>query len=170
MKVSRKVLMDNSRPFKLELSGERWEESHQNVVDMEFDSLPAIEVAMRVLHKAEVEDSYKISIRDVWELIQYCEYRDLNVALFEEWFANALPKVMPPIAGTKLEVKHGAMVQMLFPAYVFNHSLAFAHFTKTLALEVATHITEVNPTRYRGLHLPQNVIGKFSFSEKIFEY
>lgn len=161
MKVSRKVLIENSRSFKVELSGERWEEAHQNVVDMEADSLAATEIAMRVLHGAVVESSYKIRIFQIWELVQYCQYRHLKVELFEEWFTMVLPHVMSQIRDEKPDARHKVMRQMLFPAYVFNHSAAFAHLTKTLALEVASHITEDNPTHYYGLHLPQNVIGKF---------
>lgn len=157
MKVSRQVLIDNSRPFKVELTGERWEESCQSVIDMQVDSVPSVEVALRVIHNALNADIDDMAIPDIWELIQYCDYRELDLEKFESWFA----KLMIKKNYTKLE--HGDMVQLLFPAYKFDHAHAFAFFTQSLAYQLSEHITEVNPTSYRHLHLDGNVIGVFKY-------
>lgn len=71
IKVSHQVLIDNSQPFKAEFSGDHWAEKNTTTVDMEVDNVKSVEVILRVLHEAMIDDLYKIEIKDVWEVIQY---------------------------------------------------------------------------------------------------
>lgn len=160
MKVSRQVLINNSRPFKVELTNERWAESHQTIVDMEVDDVASVEIAMRVLHKALSDTVYTASITQVWELVQYCNYRELDTELFESWFAAWLAKK------NLKEMKPVEMLELLTPSYTFNHARAWAFFTKGVVYGVAGNIMEKNPTDYHHLHLDGNALGTFESSTK----
>lgn len=82
-----------------------------------------------------------------WELIQYCDYRELEIATFDPWFKKMMMK-----QGYE-KFKHEKMLQLLYPAYRFDDINAFAFFTKSLAYGIGWHIKEDNLTDYRNLHL-----------------
>lgn len=84
IKISRQVLVDNSQPFKAEFTGNRWAEADASTVDMETDNVNSVEVVLRVLHNSLTDDLYTIGIRDVWEVIQYCDYREISVSKMSE--------------------------------------------------------------------------------------
>jgi len=156
LKVSRKVLIDNSEPFKAEFTGKRWEETTQGTVDMEVDTALSVEVSLRALHNNINEEMYVVPVEEVWEVIQYCEYRRIDVSNLRAWFDKWLE--VKDIK--KINIKDNAeMRKLLFPCYVFNHAKGFAFLTKTLTYQMSDHVTEINPTVYRALHLDGNVIG-----------
>lgn len=157
MKVSRKVLVDNSEPFKFEFTGKRWEEATQGTVDMEVDTVISVEVCLRALHNRMTEEMYAVPVEEVWEVIQYCEYRRIDVSKLKVWFDKWLE--VRDIKKIKI-VDTDEMRKLLFPCYVFDHAKGFAFLTKSLAYRMSDHVTEINPTAYRSLHLDGNVIGK----------
>ena len=131
-------------------------EASRKVIDVQEGTVASLELWFRVLHNKMTDEMYAISIKDVWEAIEVCGYRqfDLNKLKGDTWFAKWI--------GRK-DIKtltHGQMRMLLFPCHEFDHALSFAVLTRRLAYETAEHITEINPTEHRHLHLDGNVIGK----------
>jgi hypothetical protein len=153
MKVSRQTLTDNSQSMKAEFTGGRWVETYASTVDMEVDTVESIEVVLRVLHGTMTKILHEIPIKELWEVIQYCQYRQIEVSKLNDWFETWIEKK------DYKKLPYSEMVQLLYPCYVFDHAPAFATMTKKLAYEVSDHVTERNPTTYRHLHLDGNVIG-----------
>ncbi|KAF8866840.1 hypothetical protein BDZ45DRAFT_768617 [Acephala macrosclerotiorum] len=155
MKVSRQVLMDNSRPFKAEFTGKRWKETDASNIDVEIDTLISVEVVLRAIHNTLNDNMYGLGvpISEVWEAIQFCDYRQIEVSKLNSWFAKWLERKDMKKLG------HSDMKQLLFPCYTFDHAYGFAFMTRSLAYQCAEHTTEWNPTEYRHLHLDGNAVG-----------
>ncbi|KUJ21786.1 uncharacterized protein LY89DRAFT_637739 [Mollisia scopiformis] len=156
MKVNRQVLIDNSQVFKAMMSSDgHWKETYASTIDMEVDNIPSVEVVLRALHGTMKEELYgaSVSFPDVWEIIQFCSYRQIEVLKLKGWFAKWLENAL------KVKLDHDDLKMLLFPCYTFDHAKGFASMTKTLAYNSAEHTTEYNPTDYRHLHLDGNAIG-----------
>ena len=156
LKVSRKVLVDNSELFKAEFTGRRWQEATQGTVDMEVDTVLSVEVCLRALHNTLTDAMYSVPVEEVWEAIQYCEYRRINFSKLKTWFDKWLE--IKDIKNIKIK-DNAEMRKLLFPCYIFDNAKGFAFLTKSLTYGMAEHVTEINPTQYRSLHLDGNVIG-----------
>ncbi len=48
---------------------------------------------------------------------------------------------------------------LLYPCFIFDHAVGFALLTKNLVYNISNHLTELNPTENRSLHLDHTVIG-----------
>jgi hypothetical protein len=90
MKVSRDVLINNSKVFKVALT--RWAEAKQSTVDIEVDTVAGIEVVLRAIHKTLVDSSYAVSIEEIWEVIQYCKNCEIEAEKLDAWFATSWEK------------------------------------------------------------------------------
>lgn len=154
MQVSRQVLIDNSQSFKNQFAEKRWKDSLATTLDMEIDTLPSVEIVFRVLHDAMIESLHEVAINEIWEIIQYCDYRQVECSKLQPWFTSWIAK--HPIA--KLE--RDEVKQLLYPCYIWDNAKAFAVLTQKLAYEEAGHVKEINPTSYYRHHLDGNVIGK----------
>jgi len=162
MKVSRKVMIDNSTFFKSMLT-KNWSEKAQEVVDIEISETSDVhsaELWFRVFHGNDLpSDLYKLPIKVVWEVIQYAGFlqgassTQADLTKLRTWFAGLLE--LKDIN----KLSHKELRMLLYPCYVFDHAKGFAKMTKRLAYEVSDHITEENPTGHRRLHVDGNVIG-----------
>jgi hypothetical protein len=156
-KVSRQVVSRNSRQFGMMLMGV-FQEAGQHVIDIEEGTVNSLELWFRVLHDAMTDEMYCIPIEDVWEAIEVCGYRNFDIkrlnTWFEKWFSSTDLE--------ELEIED--MCTLLYPCHEFNHAKGFAFLTKSLAYQMAGHITEINPTSHRHLHLEGNVIGESKLS------
>ncbi|TVY87715.1 hypothetical protein LAWI1_G006799 [Lachnellula willkommii] len=159
--VSRKVMVESSSYFKAMLSN-NWAESRQNVVDIECEYPVLAELWYTVFHKSPIPNGmYDIPIDKIGNVIQYGglvqEVRGSDVDLEElcEWFKKRLGRL------DLLTITTDEFEMLLYPCYAFNHAQGFATVTKRLAYEISGHITEINTTEDRSIHLDGNVIGRF---------
>ncbi|TVY13000.1 hypothetical protein LARI1_G008885 [Lachnellula arida] len=157
--VSRKVMVESSSYFKAMLSN-NWAESWQSVVDIECEHPVSAELWYRVFHKSPIpNDMYDIPIDMIGNVIQYGglvqEVRGSDVDLEElcKWFEKRLEGL------DLLTITTDELEMLLYPCYAFNHAQGFATVTKRLAYEISGHITEINTTEDRSIHLDGNVIG-----------
>lgn len=118
--VSRKVLTENSRAFRVEFTSDRWAESSAKIIDMEVDDADAVEVVLRALHKTMTADLCTVPVEVVWETIQYCLYREIDVSRLNDWFANWVDK-----KNFKKIVDVKEMSELIFPCYTFDHAKGF---------------------------------------------
>lgn len=155
-KVSRKVLVDNSSQFSRLLSSD-FMEARQTSVDIKEGTAASLEVCFRVLHDKMTDEMYNIPNKEVWEVIEVCGYRNLDITKLNGWFAKWWAN--KDLMAMELE----EMAQLLFPCHEFDHAQGFQFLTRKLAYEMSVHITEHNLTRHHHhLHLEGNVLGKFS--------
>jgi hypothetical protein len=152
-KVSRQVLSKNSPQFGTMLMGV-FEEAGQRVIDIQEGTVNSLELWFRVLHDAMTDEMYCIPVKDVWEAIEVCCYRDFDIeklyTWFEKWFSFMNLE----------ELKLEDMCKLLYPCHEFDHAEGFAFLTKSLAYRAAGHIPEINPTSHRHHHLEGNVMGE----------
>jgi hypothetical protein len=135
----------------------RWAKPNQCTADFKVDTesaLVGIEVVLRALHKTLLDASYAIDIEAIWEVIEWCNDRQIDTEKLEDWFGTWWEK------RDKKALKIDHMRMLLTPAKIFDHAHAFAFLTRYLAYNMADHITEWNPTEYRSIHLTHHVIGK----------
>jgi hypothetical protein len=155
MAVSREVVLGNSPVYDAFLK--RWAKPNQSTVDFKVDkerAVVGIEVVLRALHKTLLDSSYSIDTEAIWEVIEWCNDRQIETEKLEDWFTTWWEKKDKK----KLEIDE--MRMLLTPAYTFDHAHAFAFLTRYLAYNMANHITEYNPSGYWSIHLNNNVIGK----------
>lgn len=160
MRVSRKVMSDNSLYFKKMLTKD-WSEALQTVIDLESTQPGTAELWFRAYHgNGEISGVlFKPPIVAIWDVIQYAGFlqcapiSEVDFTKLQSWFAKVLEIKNPK------EVGLDDIRKLLYPCYVFNHAHGFATMTRRLAYEVADHITESNPTEHRFLHLDGNAIG-----------
>ena len=151
--VSRKVLIDNSSQFRALLAGP-FREANQAVIDIQGGTTKSLELWFRVLHKQMTDDMYKLPVKEVWEALEVCEYRDFDIDDLKPWFTEWMDQK----DYKKLELHE--MRELLYPCHEFDHAEGFAFLTMTLAYQMSGHITESNPTTHRAHHLGPNVVGK----------
>jgi hypothetical protein len=130
MRVSREVLIGNSKVFKVSLNPP-WAEAKQRTVDLPVDKLDGIEVVLRAIHKTLVDASYAIGIEEIWEVIEYCNNREIETEELEEWFDTWWGK------RNRKELGIDDIRMLLTPAYTFDHAQAFAFLTTSLAYRMA---------------------------------
>jgi len=127
-------------------NGGRREEAARGTVGMEVDTVISVEVCLRALHNCMTKEMYAVPVEEVWEVIQYCEYRRIDISKPKAWFDKWLD--VRDIKKIKI-VGIDEMRKLLFPCYVFDHAKGFAFLTKSLAYQLSDHVTEINPTAYR---------------------
>jgi hypothetical protein len=155
MAVSREVMLEHSPVY--DAFFKRWAKPDQGTVDFKVDkerALVGIEVVLRALHKTLLDASYAIDIEAIWEVIEWCNNRQIDTEKLEDWFSTWWEK------RDKKNLEIDQMRMLLTPAYTFDHAHAFAFLTRYIAYNMADHITEYNPSGYWSIHLNNNVIGK----------
>ena len=100
---------------------------------------------------------------DMWHLVAAIDYYELDVTHFNDWFAAWYHKHNAELLNPR---------QLLFPTWRFNHTKAFAHWTRYVAYTGVGHVTERNPTKLYNYHLPSRIIRRFSAIKfgKLFVY
>jgi hypothetical protein len=156
-RVSRQVLSDNSSYFKTLLRG-AFHEAGQSVVDVRDGTINSLELVFRVIHDKMTIEMYSIPVADVWEVIEVCNYRNVDIEEFETWFARWIRSKQQ----NSLDIED--MRMLLYPCHEFDHAVCFARFTKKLVYEMPRHITERNPTELDHHHLRPRVIGRLELS------
>lgn len=99
------------------------------------------------------DDTYAISVEEVWNVIALGHKRLLHNDRLNKWFAKFW-------ACRKSTFDTEDSRELMYPTHELDHPRAFAYVTRKLAYEWTCHIEERNPSRYRNLHLPQRIIGK----------
>jgi hypothetical protein len=164
-KVSRQILVSNSTQFSRMLSGP-FLESKQTIIDVREGTLSSLELCFRILHGEMTDSMYELPIKEVWEVIEVCGFRDVEISKLSDWFDKWWEKKRSCDTDACLDMPE--MRQLLFPAHEFDNAKAFQYLTRRLAYEMSEHITEINPTLHRHLHLEPNVIGGLSLVDRGF--
>lgn len=156
MKVSRKVLQENSAMWKTMLNqASPWNESTQ-LVELKDDTVLSLELWFRRLHGTMTDNMLEIEIDEIWHALEVCRKYFLEIEMLNDWFRQWWGNH----AQSSWDLHE--LRQLLYPAHEFEHSRAFAFVTKELAYKFVGHITEENPTYHQHLHLRHHVIRKFS--------
>jgi len=155
MKVSRKVLMDNSDHFKKMLSGD-FKEGSRDVIEFHEDTICSAELWFRALHGNLIDDSYRIEREEIYNAIAFSRKYFIHLEKLNKWFE---------IYWSRLDRKNLEMDdlgELIYLAYseAFDHPKAFAYVTLKMAHTGDGHIEEHNPSRHRELHVPGRVIRK----------
>jgi hypothetical protein len=156
-RVSRQVLSDNSSYFKTLLRG-AFHEAGQSVVDVRDGTINSLELVFRVIHDKMTIEMYWIPVADVWEVVEVCNYRHVDIKKFKTWFDKWIRNKQPSSLDTE------DMRMLLYPCHEFDQAVYFAHFTKELVYRIPRHITERNPTDHDHHHLRPRVIGRLEHS------
>ena len=148
-RVDRNVLTKASQPLLKMLLDPRWKEATQSVVSIGEGRVASTEIWLRVIHKAT--PNLVVPFKEMWHLIAAINYYDLDVTIFNPWFAAWYSANNPQLLKPR---------ELLFPTWHFDHAKGFARWTRYLAYEVKGHITEGNPTKLYNYHLPPRIIRK----------
>ncbi|KAH9216442.1 hypothetical protein DL95DRAFT_445422 [Leptodontidium sp. 2 PMI_412] len=156
-KVPRKTVIDNnkSQPLKAMLGGE-FLEGHRKIATLDEHTIVGVDVWLRCFHAAFDDACYSMSIKEVWYALAFANQYLIDPSQLEGWLDTYWSSV------DRKKLKLQDMRQYLYPAYAFNSAEAFAYLTKSLTCKGADHVTEINPTGYRNLHLDGNVIGSIN--------
>ena len=152
-RVHREALIRSSRVLASFL-GSGFAEARQDSVDLNGDSILAMEVWFRIIHGCAMETTYDIPIENMWHIVIAADKYDLDIKQLKDWFENWYHCQNKD----SLEPR-----ELLYPCYAFDYARGFLLATKTVVYETVGHITEVNPTRHYELHLPHRVIRKSYF-------
>ncbi|TVY29433.1 hypothetical protein LHYA1_G001871 [Lachnellula hyalina] len=152
-KVSRQTLLDvaGNDYWKRLLNGS-FQEANSNEVTLKDDSVASMELWLRVFHGTLVEDSYLIPVEQIWHAIELSRKYLFHLEKLNAWFETYWTKL------DKKSLETDDLRALLFPCQALEHAGAFAYVTKRLANEVAIHIEELNPTRFRHLRCEGRVI------------
>jgi len=107
------------------------------------------------LHGALEEDSYLISLEEIWNSLWLTRKYFFHVEKLSDWFRGYWDRL------DKEALDMDDLKELLYPAEAFDHAVAFAYITKTLAHGCSGHIEEKNPSRHFQLHVEGRVIRKF---------
>ncbi|KAJ1326893.1 hypothetical protein MN608_08342 [Microdochium nivale] len=137
----------------------RLREAGQQIVTLVGDNVHAFGVWMRILHRSDLDDAYpETTIPMPWKVIAVAKKYGLEPkdarAWFTEWFRRNerdLSTLEQKAEGEK--PPHGARRDqianhthmLLLPCRAFDHGEAFLQVTRTLAYNVAGHISELKP-------------------------
>ncbi|KAK0124265.1 hypothetical protein ONS95_009238 [Cadophora gregata] len=156
-KVSRQTVIDKSKsnPLKVMLSGGFLEARSKEIIFKE-DTIASVDLWLRCFHQAFDDACYSIPIKEVWHALVFAKKYLIDPLELKEWFDKYWKGV------DEKQFKLNDMRQHLYPAYMFDSPIAFAWLTKNLAYKSADHVTEINPTEHRYLHLDGNVVGSIN--------
>jgi hypothetical protein len=153
MRVLRQTLVNSSKHFKIMLNTKgQWKEASQDEVILEDDTVTSIELWFRVLHSKMTEDMFEIPVEEIWHALAAGRKYFLKMETLQDWF------------GAWWGHEHEKYVdferanELLYPCQELNHAHGFAEITKMLVYDKIGHISEINPTYHRHLHLGHNVI------------
>jgi hypothetical protein len=54
------------------------------------NTVKSVEISMRVLHDKLTDNCHVVEVKEVWEVIEYCNFRLLDKGLFEDYFVKIL--------------------------------------------------------------------------------
>ncbi|MCJ1294246.1 hypothetical protein MMC34_005804 [Xylographa carneopallida] len=148
-KVCREVLMKSSKVFKTLLSSAHFMESSLTTITLEEDRVVSMEIWLRVLHNALIDNSYDVKIDKMWHLIKAADKYSLVIKNLDPWFGKWY---------CRQDVNMLPAEELLYPCFMFDHAHGFAAATRYLAYHVKGHIEEENPTKIIEFHLPHRVI------------
>jgi hypothetical protein len=151
MKVSREILMSNSIHFKTMLGG-IFKEGSSNFVELHEDTIYSLELWFRVLHGNLVDDSYLVDREQIYEAMWLARKYFFHLEKLNGWFAIYWSRL------DKKNLEMDDLKELLYPTHAFDHPMAFAYVTLTMAHTGTGHIEEQNPSRHRGLHVEGRVI------------
>ena len=140
--VNRSTLIEHSPVFKKNLTG-GFAEGDKTVVEAKEDRIISMEILLRVIHGASLQDVLRVSIDEMWPLVVAVDKYDVDIALFQTWFHEWYKALKIDTS----DVDTG-------------HAFGIARATRILAYNVIGHIVEKNPTKHKQLHLPSRVIRK----------
>lgn len=161
-KVCRSTLMEHSPVFKALLSPGRFAEGEKDTVTLKEDHIISMEILLRVVHDTDLQSTFETPLEEMWPLVLTLEKYDLDISIFQEWFEKWYDSAKPDLS----EVSVAA--SLLYPCYIFSNAPAFASATRALTYRAVGHIMEINPTKYKELHLPSRVIRESSHAQNFF--
>lgn len=146
-RVMRKVLIEASQPLLKLLLDPRWKEATQSVVSIGPGRAASTEVWLQVIRKAAL--NLTLPIKEIWHLVAAIEYFDLDVTIFNPWFASWYSANNPQLLKPR---------ELVYPTWRFDHAKGFARWTRYLTYEEKGHIIEANPTKLINYHLHSRII------------
>jgi len=151
--VERAVVSTFSPFFKSLVDG-GFAESHQDRVVLQKFEVQALEIIIRVLHNQPDDrglySQAPVRGTGVYELIFAIDYTDLDMMHFERWFAAWY--------GSQPRDRHGDMVKLLYPCFVFKHAIGFQHCTRRLVYSSRCAIFAHPPFGFGRFRLPAAVL------------
>ncbi|KAL8707728.1 MAG: hypothetical protein Q9220_007308 [cf. Caloplaca sp. 1 TL-2023] len=145
--VSREVLVESSRYFKILLYSKDFKEAGKDKVELKDDSITAMKALLQVLHK--VEPDHNVPLETMWDIAAAGKKYDLEMLCLSGWFGTWY----------HLHAKeHSDSRYLLYPCWLFDHHKGFMSATRSCAYNFSGHVHEMNPTRHKDIHLPPRII------------
>jgi hypothetical protein len=136
--------------FKCLLTGS-FLEARRTTFTIGDDDYAALKVFLSIVHEVPLLD---VSHKVMWPLLMLFNKYNVDLQpLAEKWFA-----AWYEARGDK--IKDIPAQEMLYPCYKFNHAEGFYKASGHCIYNVAGHITEHNPTKFRNFHLHPRIIRK----------
>lgn len=152
-KISRAIMTESSLYFKKLLVTSDFAETKKNTITLQGDRVKSMEIWFKALHESSMEDTYNVSLDEVWHIVAAGHKYDLDITILQNWFAKWY-ELAPPRMGNEFPGPES----LLYPCWIFDHASGFAKATKQLVYGNIRHIQEKNPTKHKELHLPPRII------------
>ncbi|KAK8191559.1 hypothetical protein HDK77DRAFT_476580 [Phyllosticta capitalensis] len=159
-----KDILTTKSPVFSSMLGSHWREAGENTVELHEDtfiSTTALEIWFRVFHDKINQDEHckGVTRAQLWHLCEAAVKYGFRRADLKDWFGSWFDQV----EGSELSEQIAR--ELLYPCFAFGNIHAFARVTKYLAYNATGYITEVNPTPFRGLHLPSRCLQQLNYAK-----
>ncbi|KAL9634571.1 MAG: hypothetical protein Q9164_004018 [Protoblastenia rupestris] len=162
-KVSREILINNSRVFATMLRTDFYKEGSRNRIRLEDDNVMSMEIWLRVWHK--LSNIYTAKLEEMWHLVAACDKYHLDITLLKPWYAlwyqnHDIDHYYANWSNHRKDNRVLSPRSLLFPCWRFDHAKGFMEATHFLVYNSTGHVTEYNPTPYYRYHLESRYIGR----------
>jgi hypothetical protein len=157
IKVQKDVLVGHSQYFKTTFEG-RWCIKESDV-HLHGDTVRSMEVWLRVFHSAtDALPMKSISVKELWHTVMAGDKYGFDLQKLKSWFVAWCYAMRNEHGKKKFFEELGP--KLLFPCYAFDDAVDFQGLTKFITYNESRHITEINPTHHRQMHLRPLIIRK----------
>lgn len=157
------AIMCKYKHFEVVSSSKQWPNTGKDTFEIKGDSLPALEIWLRLLHGCLDKTKLGASISTIWNLLVLAQkYNfDGHCPELKDWFFAWYAENI----ATRGTIGEVTCRELLYPCYFFDHAPGFAAVTKHLAYNMRGHIEEHMPAGvdpiHKEHHMKNNrVIGK----------
>ena len=134
-------------------------EANQKMINIEEQFHRAVEPFLREAHDNHDHDVEGIDLTMVWMVIHTADYFGFDLDALKTWFHRWYFMKGQYLVGSKdSDSDLRPTRQMLYPAFVFDHAMAFNTATRYLVYHADGHITESTPVLQSKFHLPSVII------------
>ena len=125
----------------------------------------AVEIVLRIVHKADLGVTWDVRIGEMWYIVQFCDMYEIHLKNIVAWFAKWVlhNKSRYTLCGSSECTKDCSAQYLLYPCFVFDQAKAFLHITRHLVYRSSWHIREGNPSGLWRFHMPHCVIRKYCY-------